>query len=239
MTTLTDIADLAELLCDPHQHTETVQYWANRNRKFRRHVTIQPGLLHQLHEAVFRQNTADEGRRGSPGSRPPLQLEALSLHVVIQVAVTRWCWELNVTMRDSTEQDIRALVGAAMDSDTQTLLRADLRRWRTWCEVMTGWETVWAPKGVTCPVAACGQQGSLRVLLAAKRAFCRNPARTEDGGLVCGATWDQDTIGVLADYISSQTATPPRPEVKVHSGKAGNGGWLADTSEPTRTECTP
>ncbi len=211
MNVLADIADLAEVLCDPHQHTERFDYWdANRHRKVGRHVTVQDGLIHQLYESVFRQ-TALDGGHTAPASRPPLALEALSLHTVITIAVAKWCWQLRVRQRDSIEQDIRALVGKVptVDSDTAHQLRADLRRWRSWCEVMTGWETVFAPKGVPCPVVECGQTGTLRILLAAKRAFCRNPAQHPDGTPVCGATWDHDTIGLLADYIRQVTDGVP------------------------------
>lgn len=231
---LADIADLAEVLCDPHQHTEQVPYWdASRNRKFRRHVTVQDGLLRQLHEAVFRPAVGDRGR-SAPASRPPLLLEALSLHSVITIGVAKWCWDLRINQRDSVEQDIRALVGAAgtADSDTQTALRAELRRWRSWCEVMTGWETVFAPKDVPCPVVTCGQTGTLRILLAAKRAFCRNPAVDDDGNPVCGATWDEANIGVLADYIRTQTAHPTPAAFPVRSGRAGNGGWQTTGATP-------
>lgn len=232
MTVLSDIADLAELLCDPHQHTEQVPYWdANRNKKFRRHVTVQDGLLKQLHEAVSRQAGNDDSRAGGSGSRPPLQLEALSKHAEIQVAVVRWCWELRVELRDTLESDVRGLVGAAGNaaSEVQGDLRADMRRWRTWCEVMTGWETVFSPKDVPCPVVGCGTVGTLRVLLAAKRAFCRNPAVDEDDELVCGGTWEEANIGVLADYIRSLTAGHVPARSPVRSGRAGHGGWLAVT----------
>jgi len=226
---LTDIADLAEVLCDPHQHAERYEVWTKaRNRQTRRHTTIQDGLIKQLYEAVF--HPGGERGRTAPASRPPLALEALGLHTAITVAVAKWCWNLHVPQRDSIEQDIRALVGAisTVDSDTQRTLHADLKRWRTWCEVMTGWETLFAPGEVPCPIVECGQVGTLRILLAAKRAFCRNPAQQPDGTPVCGATWDATTIGVLAEHIKLSTAKPRDP-VKVRSGRSGTGGWLPAT----------
>ncbi|WP_328382957.1 hypothetical protein OHQ88_10625 [Micromonospora zamorensis] len=197
VTTL-NIVDLADELTEPHQHVERFAVWDdNRNKKIRTHVTIQPGLLAQLHDSVSEPISEDGGvgTRRPPASRPPLALEALSKHTAIVIGVTRWCWSLRLDLRDTAESNIRAIVGKApeLDDDTRQTLLTELRQWRRWCAVLTGWENdLFAPR-VPCPV--CEKVGTLRVNLKAKAAFCNN--------MDCLAGWsDEDgSLYVLADHI--------------------------------------
>jgi hypothetical protein len=200
VTLLDQIRDTADRLTEPYVHSEPVVYWdANRNKKIRRHRTLQPGLLAQLYQAVVFVASGDSVAGGPPGSRPPLAVEALSRHDTISVAALRWCTSVGLTTRVSVESNIRALVGAAggLDSDTARALLAEMRQWLRWCLVMTGWESVYRPAGVACPVVECGQVNTLRINLTAKTGMCR----------ACSATWsDTDgSIAVLADYIRTRT----------------------------------
>lgn len=203
MDLLTAIADVGSELADPHQHTERIPHWdINRHRKFRTHTVTLPGLLDQLYESVYPAGS-DATTRQPPTSRPPLQLEALSTHAVITIAAAKWCWDLRIGQQDSVQANIRALVGAApkLTSDDQKRLLGDLRRWRTWCAVMTGWEQVMNCPGIPCPV--CSKAGSLRVNLTVGRGYCTNQERDEEG-LVCGATWtDRAELIVLARHIEA------------------------------------
>lgn len=200
---IADILAAADDLTDGRQHTERIPYWdGNRNRKVRVHTVVLPGLLAQLYESVTPTSGGEGGARPHPGSRPPLALEALSTHAVIATSAVKWCWDMRVELRDTTEGNIRALVGAAalLDTDTLHRLRADLRRWRTWCAVMTGWERVDTYPEVACP--NCGKLGTLRVNLTAERGYCTNPER-DDAGLRCGATWEMPdgSLYVLGQHI--------------------------------------
>ena len=193
------IADVASELADPRQHTERVRtgWTAARNPVFTAHTTIQPGLLAQLYESVIPGSAEQEGARSTPGSRPPLALEALSRHSAIVIAVTRWCWTLRLELRDTVEGNLRALVGAAaqLDDDTARTLLSEMRAWRRWCAVMTGWESpLFAPRA-PCPV--CETLGTLRVNLSAASAFCT----------ACGSGWDREDGGieVLARHIRAVT----------------------------------
>jgi hypothetical protein len=193
---LSRIAETADLLTDPRPHVERSKVWdSNRNAKWRVHKTVQPGLLAQLYESVI-PGRGELDSRGKPGSRPPLALEALSAHTVITIAVTRWCWSLHLDLRDTPESNIRALVGAAaiLDDDTARTLYTEMRTWRRTCAVLTGWEQLWQPDKIPCPVVDCGTLNSLRVNLTTQTALC----------VACRASWDADdgTIGILADYIS-------------------------------------
>lgn len=197
---LRDIADTADALTEPHQHAEPVyDYDHHRNRRMKRaYVTTQPGLLRALAEAI-EPATKPEGDQRAAGYRsaPPLCLEAVSRLAVIHIAAVRWCWSLKVELRDTTESNIRGLVGAAgsLDDDTAHSLLDELRQWRTWAAVMTGWQSpAYSPK-VNCPVDGCGKPNTIRINLARKSALC----------VECHATWDESTIGILADYIRTST----------------------------------
>lgn len=204
---MVDIADLASELADPRPVVTRTPFWDdNRNRKFRVHTVTLPGLLGQLYESVVPSGSAGEGgARTHPGSRPPLALEALSRHTEITLAVATWCWKLRITQRDTVEGNLRALVGASMHREEAEDLLRDMRRWRSWAATMTGWETITRLDGVPCPVVECGKTGSLRLNLTAKTAYCANPDRDQDGLRVCGAHWDDTSIGVLAEYVNRIT----------------------------------
>lgn len=200
MSLLDDIRDVADALTEPHIHSEPIRTWVNRNLKIRHHRTVQPGLLAQLYQAIVFVTSGFDGPAGSPpGSRPPLAVEALSRHDTISMAVLRWCTSLSLATRASAESNIRALVGAAasLDHDTARALLDEMRQWLRWCAVMTGWETIYRPAGVACPVVDCGQVNTLRINLTAKTAMCR----------ACSATWSDDdgSVAVLADYIRQRT----------------------------------
>jgi hypothetical protein len=196
------IRDLADELCDPHQHAEVIPYWDNnRNRKFRRHITVQPGLIAQLYQSVIPASSSSEPHAGGmPGSRPPLAVEALSRHDEIAMAVLRWCTSLHLTTRVSVESNVRQLAATAQrfDDDDARLLLSEMRQWRGWCVVLTGWEKIYRPDRVACMVDGCGYVNTLRVNLTAKTAMCR----------ACGSTWSETdgTIGLLAQYIQAVTS---------------------------------
>ena len=198
--TLTTITRLAEALCDAGLHVERVRYWDNnRNEKYREWRTTQPGLLRQLHDGAVDPVRApsDTGPRPTPGSRPPLALEALSTHAAICTHVGHWCFSLNLALRDTVEANIRALVGAApnLDDDDLTALTVEVRTWHRWASVATGWTAPLFAPHVPCP--ACQVVGQLRVNLTAQAAHCR----------ACQATWasDDGSLYRLGEYIQAHT----------------------------------
>ncbi|MFC7276240.1 hypothetical protein ACFQS1_19785 [Paractinoplanes rhizophilus] len=203
MTLLDQITGLADGLTDPHVNREPYTVWdGNRHRKTHHHVTVQHGLLTQLHRAVLPASVAGEGPGGGvPKSRPPLEIEALSRYRQITAAARRWCKDLGVDPRATPESTIRALVGAAgrMDDGEQRELLADLRRWVSWCRVYLGLEQIRRIAGARCPLADCAQLGSLRINLTTSYGMCT----------ACGAAWDRDTIGVLAEHIRVARTTTP------------------------------
>lgn len=217
---LVEIADLAEELTDPRQHTERVYEWSpSRNRVSKPVVTVQAGLLEQLHEAIRHEAIADEqARHGVPASRPPLLLEALARWLDIVTGVNGWMSDAREEHRGSVFGNLRALVGVAarFGSDDRIRLLRDLRRWRTWAAVMSGWANPPLQPHVACPNPECGAIGSLRVIPERKSGLC----------VECKHTWDDrdGSINVLANYIKNETAKP-RVKVPIRSSVQGHGGW--------------
>lgn len=197
-----EISAYVDELCDPHQHTERVPQWdANRNRKWREHRTVQPGLLAQLTELVgdigARVDDGEGNGRSVPRSRPPANLDALSCHTDITFGAARWCWSLQVEVRPTVEGNLRALIGAAtlLDDETRAALADELRHWRNAASVLTGWRTPPYAPYVPCPEKDCGRRGKLRVNLERRTAMC----------LACGSGWGTDQIEDIADYVKLVT----------------------------------
>lgn len=200
MTLLDQILDVADTLTEPRFNREPIAYWDNnRHRKIRHHTTMQPGLLAQLYQSVLPTWSSSDEAGGSsvPASRPPLAVEALSLHDEISMAVLDHCSEHGLAVRNNVESNLRGLVGAVghLDHDEAKQLLADMRHWRGWCNVYLGWERILLPRGVRCPLPDCGQLNSLRVNLTNATALCRD----------CKATWGQDdgSIDLLAAHIKT------------------------------------
>lgn len=190
-----DILTTADTLTEPHSHRERYEVWTgSRHRKIHYHVTPQHGLLTQLYRAVLPTSTStDEPGSTIPGSRPPLDVEALSRHDQISTAAAGWCRTLRLKIRVTPESNIRAIVSnlTKLDEDQQRRLLADLRRWTGWCRVYLGLEHIRRIPGVRCPLTDCTQLGTLRINLTTSHGLCTT----------CGATWGNDTIGVLAEHI--------------------------------------
>lgn len=223
--TLVDIAAIAEELCEPHQHTEQIVDRDPADRRKRRRriwVTTQPGLISQLKTASegHGDGRTEQGGSRVPGSRPPGFWEALARHSAISIDVVRWCWELNLDIRDTPEAGIRALVGAATNLDDSTArdLLAALRGWRHQAAVMTGWAHPAFAPAVNCPIVDCGRHATIRINTDRMVAWC----------IACDSRWDDEAgaIRTLARYIEARTGSSPHRRPRIRSGKQGNGGWL-------------
>lgn len=201
MNLLDAITQVADDLTEPHQHREPYHVWTgSRNKQIRHHITTMPGLLAQLRDSITPVGGIGQGH-SVPNSRPPLALEAVSRYLVISNGVNRWTWSLKLQWRGTVESSIRQLVGHApsLDPDVARQLLAEMREWRRWCCVYTGWERLYRPANVPCPV--CAALNTLRINLTNKTAACT----------ACRAGWSEDdgSIYVLGDHIkvASERAT--------------------------------
>lgn len=87
---------------------------------------------------------------------------------------------------------------------TRRSITRDVRRWWTWARIATGWDSpAWRPDN-TCPM--CGERRTLRINLVAELAVCVHEP--------CRETWDQSSLGLLADHIRLESETERAPTVQ-------------------------
>jgi hypothetical protein len=206
---LSEIVAMAEELCDTHRHTEPIYDTdKHRNRKLTRaYTTTQDGLLKQMREVAAEGLKVGETTRsgGKPCSKPPGVFDALSAHVYIAVESERWCESIGIDPRRTPEDSIRGLVGKASNLEDLTLsqLHREIKFWHGQASVLTGWRLSPYTPPVPCP--NCKRQGSLRVNLENRSAFCSNGERRFDGTLICGVSWSTDGIVELGNYVRRMT----------------------------------
>lgn len=201
---LGDLRDACDSLTEPHQIRNPRHTWSPTRNKVTLpdHVVTLPGLLQQLADMAYPGRPTDGGdfvMRPIPGSRPPLQLRAVSAHAFITVGIVRWCWSLQLDLRDTAESNLRQVLAAAgrQDRDTQIALLDEVRGWRRQAEVITGWRDPDPELQAPCP--HCGERG-LRVNLAERTARCSG----------CRSRWAEEvdpeagiwSIGVLGQHIA-------------------------------------
>lgn len=196
------LADAVVELTQPIRHEQPYTIWVNRNRKRRVHVTMHPCLLDQLADATDPgQHHAwpDNDGHGCavPGSTPAARLSVVDLQRRIMRETLAWHRYLDHQPPPNLHRGVAGLVAVSGDADLDDLaeLVTDVRRWRAWAKLLTGWATPpWSPR-VPCPV--CGTLGQLRVWLDRSVAGC--------GHDDCRAWWDEHTIGILGNYIRTYT----------------------------------
>jgi hypothetical protein len=209
---MAELATLVEELTQPHQHSEVI--WDDNGhghkRMRRAWTTTQQGLLAQLRE-IGHEGLRVGGSRGGPGgkpaSKPPGLFEAMARHVYIAVTVASWCRMQGIVLRVSVEDNLHALVGVApaMDDVTLTRFMREVRYWRGQAATATGWVAQPFTPWIACP--SCGRYSTLCISLAedgrsVRSAYCVNTDREAAmGELLCGASWDEQTVGQLIQYI--------------------------------------
>lgn len=194
---LDTIADAVDALTNPMDVRTRYEVWdGNRNRKIRWHKHRMPSLITQLARAKIPGEAYVEDSGGSvrraPGSCPPARLEAINLDLALTAWAADTVWRARLQVRETTAANLRALVGAQVDSDTAARILADLRGWVYRARVLAGWQRPpWRPD-VACP--ACDRKG-LRIRLDLETAICKD----------CGETWDRTVIGLLAEHVRRAT----------------------------------
>lgn len=199
------LADYIRDLADHHTHVELYTVRVRGQWLTRRHLTQAPALLAQLWANDIPSSASDEGPRAGYASRPAARLDALDTAARIDIEAARWVKDLGEEPRLDTCELLHQLHGLAVGAEpvTQRAVLHDARRWWIRARIVTGWDSpAWMPDN-TCP--QCGERGTLRIRLADHIGMC-----TED---VCRATWDESTIGLLADHIrvESEAERQPRP----------------------------
>jgi hypothetical protein len=195
----------------------------------RYHRNVFPPLFEQLYASIEQSGSAEAGVSRPASSRPTARLDAIDTANRIDTQVDVWLNRLDVTAvridhgrpagTALTESEVklqesigrlrhlaslgpslkfcgrpspvRAPVSREVTCCACHELEVDISKWWTWARVVTGWDTpAWQPAN-TCPL--CGLRGSIRIRLEEQRATCINDA--------CRETWDNATIGLLAEHI--------------------------------------
>jgi len=187
----TELADTIRALVDPYEHAETLHLRSptpgGPTTEIRIHRTHFPSLLNQLATAIEPARGAGTARGYE--SSPTARLDAIDRLTAIDHTSRQWCQDLHTPARNTTDANLRALVGATTTEDELDDLTRAARRWLTWARICTGWDT--PPRRLREPCPACNHKGGLRVRIDDLNATC----------LECGNIWDRDTIGLLGDYI--------------------------------------
>lgn len=195
-----ELADYIRELTQPHTHREHYQYQvAGRGTWYGQdHVVRAPSLLQQLEQSDTPSQATEDGPRSGYASRPAARLDALAALAHIDLQAARWITDLGEQPRSLHTLDlVLQLHGltASAGLPARKAITASVRSWWITARIVTGWDSpAWRPDA-TCP--QCGERGTLSVRLADKLARCSHEA--------CGATWDSENIGLLADHIRAES----------------------------------
>lgn len=207
MRTIPDFHGQMHELTETHSHREPYTVTERGTTWTDGHVTRVPSLLSQLDEGGVCSTGA--GGFGGFASRPPARLEALDALADIDLAASRWVRDLGEDDPATTVECVRKLHGLHASAHgcggapgrgddgqvsccTQHAIEADVRRWWGHARIVTGWDSQAFRPDNTCPL--CGRRGGLRVRIEASSAVC----------IECRESWDESTIGLLADHIRSE-----------------------------------
>lgn len=211
------LVDYIHDLIDTRTHVELYTVREHGTWVTHRHITTAPALLDQLWAGDIPSSAAEEGPRAGYSSKPAARLDALDTAVRIDLEVAAWITDLGETPPLDHKAALRLLhsLVPSADAPARRAITTDVRRWWIRARVVTGWDSpAWIPDN-TCP--QCGERGTLRVRLADHVAAC-----TDD---TCRATWDESTIGLLADHIRSESEAEKQP-------KAGPGPCWCPVPKP-------
>lgn len=195
------LAVMVDQLTRPYIHQEQRHYDDGKSAWTEWHYTRVPSLLDQLRHSSPKATGEDTQSGGGFKSQPPAHLEALDTEQEIDSQASRWLRNLGEDDSHGTEGCLQKLHGLQVSQDdaTRRAITSDIRRWWTWARVTTGWESpAWRPAN-TCPL--CSSKGTLRVRVSQQIGHC----------LSCRESWDESTIGLLADHIRAENNDTGEP----------------------------
>jgi hypothetical protein len=182
MSTFGDLVETQQDLTDSRAETNLVGDPPTK------HVVRIPGLIEQLYAAAFdpSMHLEEGGNRVKPKSKPPVAIEAMSRFQDIDRAARRWVRSVKVEEHVEVDRNIRELVSAAAgqrgylawDDETMEALLLEMRQWRRWAAVLTGWESPPKRPYIKCP--CCSGISTIWVNMSVGSAYCSG----------CLFTWD-------------------------------------------------
>jgi hypothetical protein len=193
-----DLHDMIHELTQPTQHHEP--YWLTLTGQTRQHTTTNPPLITQLHNAAQPLATINAGSNPAT-SRPSASIDALDTLNRIHTQAGNWLHDLGHDHTGTTIERISRLGPTAANNHCHQpkprpgcCPHHDIERWWTWARITTGWDQPAFNPNNTCPT--CGTRGTIRIRLQDHIATCTNDT--------CRATWNQATIGLLAEHIKAE-----------------------------------
>lgn len=195
-----ELADYVRELTSPHTHREHYSIQRGQTWYGQDHVVKAHSLITQLAGSDIPSGASEDGPRAGYSSRPAARLDALAALADIDLQASRWITDLGEQPRSLHTQDlVLQLHGltASAELPARKAITASVRSWWITARIVTGWDSpAWRPDA-TCP--QCGERGTLSIRLADKIARCSHEA--------CWSTWDEVTIGLLADHIRAESET--------------------------------
>jgi hypothetical protein len=196
-TSMEKITDSVNELTRSRTHREPYSQHLGGTWVHDRWPTEVPSLLDQLEQAVEPSGSTHAGHR-VPGSTPAARMDAINALLVIDTEVSQQVKLYLGEERPTIAGNLRALVGFAVEVGPldQRALARYTRRWHTMAAIVTGWEVPARVLHNTCPL--CAVLGSLRV---------RVDVNTGSGTALCvecQETWDEATIGLLAEHVRAE-----------------------------------
>lgn len=175
MSAFADLVVVQQELTDSRVEKSTVGFPP------RQHIVRIPGLLEQLYAAAFdpSMHAEEGGTRMKPRSRPPLAVEAFSRYQDVSRGAQRWVRSVRVEEHADPARNIRQLVTAAAgvrgqylawDEETTEALLGEMRSWRRWAAVLTGWESPPKRPYIKCPI--CEGISTIWVNATVEAAYC-------------------------------------------------------------------
>lgn len=203
--TYLDMHTIVRQLTEYHTHREPFTGVTDKGTAWADvHVTQVPPLIEQLTNA--KPAATKELSGAGPCSRPAANIDALDTYADIDKYASRWIRDLGEDDPLDTIACIRKLYALAASAHfcgknkatiedrkvtccTVHDIERDIRRWWTQARIISGWDiAAWAPNN-TCPV--CEKRRTLRIRPDDQTAMCTS----------CRETWDQGTIGILAEHV--------------------------------------
>lgn len=211
--TLADLAAAITELVDPSTHTERYKRdrpaavgettTTRRGRVTARRVSRQqtitttiPSLLDALRAACVPGSAPEQvgATGGAFESKPPLEVEAVTVYRGIRDDAARWARKYGLNPREPLPRTLRLLVSVTATEDQRANLLTDATRWVREARLAVGLDAAPITVEARCPI--CGRKNAIVV-----HGVGLTPDRQHANCIRCNVTWSPDQLGLLAEML--------------------------------------